>query len=163
MDTSWSGSALLPCPSMLKLVSLPVASGASLRLTLSDASHQQWDHALPVPEGGGVITRQIFHPAHKPPPLRFVLRLRLQKGGVFVGHYGTCLQTQSNTELTQKLTTNHAHIWAVYTREKYLCKNLGVKEVGREFGWREQSYNIYFASNQSVQEELCSGLIWCIM
>ena len=30
----------------------------------------------------------MSHPAYKP-PLRFVLRLRLQKGGgVFAGHYG---------------------------------------------------------------------------
>ena len=45
-QTSWMGlprqllcgSALLPRPSMLKLVSLPLASGASLGLTLSPHS-----------------------------------------------------------------------------------------------------------------------------
>ena len=30
----------------------------------------------------------MSHPAYKP-PLRFVLKLKLQKGGIFAGHYST--------------------------------------------------------------------------
>ena len=35
------------------------------------------------------MREKLSHPVYKP-PLRFVLRLRLQKGGggIFVGHYG---------------------------------------------------------------------------
>ena len=70
---------------MLKLVSLPVASAASLHLTLGDASrlaltpHQQWGYALSVPEGGRNRERNRRIPRTSPPYV-FVLRLRLQKG-----------------------------------------------------------------------------------
>ena len=44
----------------------------------------------------------------------------------------TCLQTQSTTELNQILTKNpeNAQYRGAYIGEKYLCKNLGVKEGG---------------------------------
>ena len=78
-------------PSTLKLVSLPVASGASLRLVLADVSR-----LAPTPtdnevmlyryrKGGRNRERNRRIPRISP---RFVLRLRLQKGGVFAGHYG---------------------------------------------------------------------------
>ena len=46
----------------------------------------------------------MSHPAYKP-PLRFVLRLRLQKGGgVFAGHYGMSIVRKVNTMILSKAT-----------------------------------------------------------
>ena len=47
------GSALLPRPSTLKLVSLPLASGASLRLALGDASYALLNYVAPEGIKGG--------------------------------------------------------------------------------------------------------------
>ena len=85
-------SALLPRPSTVKLVSLPLVSGASLRLAFSPTLHRQWGHAFFYRNGGRNRERSCRIPRISP-PLRFVLRLRLRKGeGVFAGHYSTlCL------------------------------------------------------------------------
>ena len=71
------------------LLSRPSASGASLRLAFGDALC-----LASTPHRGSHALSEGSHPAYKPPPLRFVLRLRLQKvggggggGGVFAGHY----------------------------------------------------------------------------
>ena len=48
--------------------------------------HWQW---LNAQKGGRNCERNCRIPCISP-PLRFVLSLRLQKGSVFVGHYGTC-------------------------------------------------------------------------
>ena len=74
-DQRWTrqllrGSALLPHSSTLKLVSLPLASGASLRLTLGDAPclaptpHRQWLHAR---KGGRNHERNCRIPRISPP------------------------------------------------------------------------------------------------
>ena len=43
----------------------------------------------------------------------------------------TCLGTQSMTKLNQKLAKTQKTLDTdIYTKEKYLCKNLGVKAVG---------------------------------
>ena len=50
---------------------------------------RQWGHALWHWKGGRNRERKCRIPhISPPPPTHFVLRLRLQKGGVFAGHYG---------------------------------------------------------------------------
>ena len=85
------GSALLPCPSTLKLFSLPVASGASLRLVLGDAlrlaliSTNNEVILYRYRKEGGRNRKRNHRIPRISPPLRFVLRLRLQKGGRICG------------------------------------------------------------------------------
>ena len=81
------GSAPLPRPSTLKFLSLPVASGASLRLALGEISCLTMRSYFTGTGREGVIAREIVASRVYISP-RFVLRLRLQKGGVFAGHYG---------------------------------------------------------------------------
>ena len=91
------GSTLLSHPSTLKLVSLPLASGASLCLAFSDASRLASTPPPPPPppptnnngvmlyrKGGCNRERNCCIP-HVSLPLCFVLRLRLQKGGCICG------------------------------------------------------------------------------
>ena len=71
----------------LKLVSLPLVSGASLCLVLGPHPHRQLGHTLlnyVAPEGRAYLREKMSHPAYKP-PLRFVLMIRLQKGGCICG------------------------------------------------------------------------------
>ena len=85
-------SALLPHPSTLKLVSLPLVSGASLCLEFGDALHlapPPTDNEVMLYQKGGCNHERnccipcISYPVH------FVLRLRLKGGGgVFARHYG---------------------------------------------------------------------------
>ena len=82
------GSALLPRPSTLKLLSLPVASGASLRLALGDAlrlaliPHRQLGHALLVPEGGCNCERNRRILRTSPPA--FCIEAKVAKGGTYL-------------------------------------------------------------------------------
>ena len=85
-------SALLPRPSTLKLVSLPIASGAPLHLALGP-------HPPPPPpptdnevmlyrKRGSVIAREIIA-SRVQAPLVFCTEAKVAKGGgVFAGHYG---------------------------------------------------------------------------
>ena len=74
-------STLVPRPSMLKLVSLPLASGVSLRLTLGDAT----DNEVMLYRKGGHNRERNCHIPCISPPLDFVLRLRSQEGGRICG------------------------------------------------------------------------------
>ena len=81
-------SALLPRPSTLKLISLPLVSGASLRLALSPSPPPKMRSCFTqLCDIGreGVIAREnvashFYISPPLPPPLRFVLSLMLQKG-----------------------------------------------------------------------------------
>ena len=104
------GSTLLPRPSTLKLISLPLVREhlSTLRSMLGNASHFTLTsvpltnnevvlYSIMWPGREGVIARE--NPAYKL-PLHFVLRLRLQKGGRICGTlqymYGVikyCLRT----------------------------------------------------------------------
>ena len=93
--TSWKR----PASSLLSAKARqPTASVVSISLprarrcpTLGNAPHlvptphRQWLHAW---KGGRNCERNCRIPRLYKPLLRFVLRLRLQKGGVFAGHYG---------------------------------------------------------------------------
>ena len=73
----------------LKLFSLPVASGASLRLALGPHPPPTMRSCFIGTGRGGIIAREIIASHVQAPPLRFVLRLRLQRGGgIFARHYG---------------------------------------------------------------------------
>ena len=99
-------SALLPRPSTLKLTNLLLASGASLLLALraqpplsytvrspwwngsartKSASTEPLDISRSKGWGGGRNRGRKWRIPHISPPLRFVLRLRLQKGGRICG------------------------------------------------------------------------------
>ena len=83
------GNALLPRLSMLKLVSLPVASGASLRLALGPHPLTDNDVMLYWHQKGGVIAREIVaFRVQAPPPFCTKAKVAKGGGGVFAGHYG---------------------------------------------------------------------------
>ena len=86
------GSTLLPRPSMLKLFSLPAASGASFRLALGPHPPPTMRSCF-IGTGRGGRNRERNHhiPRTSPPP--FCSEAKVAKGGgggsVFAGHYGT--------------------------------------------------------------------------
>ena len=88
------GSTLLPRPSMLKLFSLPVASGASFRLALGPHPPPTMGSCFIGTGRGGVIAREIIT-SHVQAPPPFCSEAKVAKGGggggggVFAGHYGT--------------------------------------------------------------------------
>ena len=87
------GSTLLPRPSMLKLFSLPVASGASFRLALGPHPPPTMRSCFIGTGRGGVIAREIIT-SHVQAPSPFCSEAKVAKGGgggagVFAGHYGT--------------------------------------------------------------------------
>ena len=58
-------------------------------------------------------------------------------------HLSVCLPTQLTLELNQKL--KHAQVQGVYTKENYLCKNLGVKDGGEQFARRGRIFgNLWY-------------------
>ena len=76
-------SALLPRPSMLKLFSLPLASGTSFRLALGP-HHPLTMRSCFIGTGRGHNRERNCRIRRTSSPLHFVLRLRLQKGGAYL-------------------------------------------------------------------------------
>ena len=62
----------------------------------------------------------MLHPVYKL-PLRFVLRLRLQKGGgVFAGHYGIILNTNQTTKTRPGKEAIYVHTYVHPTIHTYI-------------------------------------------
>ena len=84
-------STLLPHLSTLKLISLPLALGASLRLMFGPHPPPPTDSEVTLYRKGGHNHGRNCRIPRISSPLRFVLRLMLERGGIFAGHYSISL------------------------------------------------------------------------
>ena len=94
------GSTLLPRPSTLKFVNIPLVSGASLRLTFGPPPpHQWWGHALPEGSYTGRNRERNCHILRISPTPAFCTKAKVEKGGkgIFAGHYGNSYTATDTT------------------------------------------------------------------
>ena len=109
------GSTLLPRPSMLKLFSLPVASGASFRLALGPHPPPTMGSCFIGTGRGGVIAREIIT-SHVQAPPPFCSEAKVAKGGGGGGGGAYLRDTTVHIH-----TTIHYNCVCVLPRGWYIC------------------------------------------